>query len=337
MDNTGEIRKPVPSESTMITRRHTSYDQFDQEHPAFGTDGTIELKTHVALEDNVHGDKHRLIESYSPTDYVSMLIVTDKEEDAAIVAKTLDGRIIVAVADGVSRCALPKVASRTAVESAVRFLKEGRPLHLLFGAVSAKLNSLKLIPMVDDIIAAWKETQARTGSRIVQGMGEDFEKYKTRGHISSTTLAVIDYDRKNSRASLAARGDTRVIILRTDTEPEVIFDPKNNQIVYTGQASAMYSARSDIIKMGVPLSDGDVILVCTDGIFDLPDALLKIRQKVDTARQNNKSLPANQQIRLEYAAVDAVGEIVKAGRGVPDDITMVAIEHKTPQNTTHRV
>ena len=95
-----ETRPPAPRESRVV-RRDTAYDQFDRKHPAFGTDG-IELKTHVSLRQQNREEKHTLIEAYSPTDSVSTLTATDKEEDAAIVAKTPDGRIIVAVADGVS-------------------------------------------------------------------------------------------------------------------------------------------------------------------------------------------------------------------------------------------
>lgn len=322
---------PKPTEP-QIVRRDTGYESFCQEHPAFSSQGT-ELRPHSALQKRYGPEVYSLIETYSPTDSVSMLALIDKEEDAVRVAKTPDGRIIIAVADGVSNCALPRLASRASAERAVDFLKQKRPLRGMFGAVRSSLNGLKLIPVVDDIITAWREALTKADSRFSRTQCEKqvkrFEDFKAEEVISQTTLAVIEYDKQKSTAGLAATGDTRLILLKPGSAPEVIFDPNNNQIVYTGQASGMYSYAGDVIKEVVPLENGTVIIACTDGAFEFPNALERIRQSVEKARENNESLPPDKQVRLDFAAIDAVAQIIKASAGVPDDITMVAIEHKT--------
>lgn len=260
---------------------------------------------------------------------VSLIFIPDgaKEDDAMGISQTIDGKVNLVIADGVSGSALPRFASRNSREVALEILENGSPSTNVLKAAYDALQNRDLTAMAlveeqrlrDTIRASTEESDKITYNNWLENKKELREKNK----IAQTTMIAAQYDRKNDRLAFALRGDSSLVVFRKNMPAKRYLDPTNKQVVYDVQPKAQYQSYGEIVG-SLELADDDVILICSDGSDDehLPNIFDELNVVIERARNSNSGE------RLDIVVTNYMKTKLKEN-GIADDISILALHHET--------
>lgn len=326
----GDILKPPQTESEI-----GAYESFCHTHSLVQTRGItlnpLGVKGQIIprpTEYNRNPPPFEVVHEVSPTDYVAIFAAIDSAEDAIGVSKRHDQVINIAVADGVSNTLFPKLASRVAIETALDNLDSSTPASVTFRNVFEALKRQNIDSMASEQINMLAEKATVDPTRLSRIGLYRAEHLRELGHISATTLSLIQYDRKNASLRIAIRGDSSVVVFRRDGTYKVYTDPENHQIDYKSMRGRYYSTVGDIVD-SIKLDLDDVVMVCSDGVnaYNLPkgseykDVFDYINHNLKLARQ------AQPQQRLDYMPTACLRHLAEL-EGIYDDVTLGVIQHK---------
>lgn len=313
----------------------SAYEKFCHTHSLVQKRGIaldpLELKGQITprpTEYNRNPLPFEVVHEVSPTDYVAIFAAIDKEEDAIGVSKRPDQVINIAVADGVSNTLLPKLASRVAIETALDDLDSSSPASLTLRNVFEKLKRQNLDSMVGELVNMLAEKATVNPTRLHRVLLDRAERLRKLGHISATTLSLIQYDRQKSSLRIAVKGDSSVVLFRRDGTYKVYTDPENHQIDYQGTRGKYYSTVGDIVE-SMELDIDDVVMVCSDGVnaYNQPEGS-EYKDVFDYINHNLKlARQAQPQQRLDYIPTACLRKLAEL-EGIHDDVTLGVIQHK---------
>jgi len=155
------------------------------------------------------------------------------------------------------------------------------------------------------------------------GTGQtNLERLNAQHAISSTTLAMAQYNKETGHLKIAVKGDSSVVVFRVDGTFIRYYDPDNSQLFYDLDPDLEYSPRGEKIE-DIELKPGDVVMMCSDGadeghyvgIFD------ELNVRLVAARKK-----PNSNERLDRVAATVMGE--KLALGIGDDVSVIMLEHK---------
>jgi protein phosphatase 2C-like protein len=184
-----------------------------------------------------------------------------RQDDAALSYHQPPGRLVVAVADGVSAAAQSHLGATMAVRYAVQWLTE----RLSAGDSVATIDWLELFHH-----AAWQIIEQ--GGTLF-GFDQSAEPAKAAENLLATTLvcAVIDFPREGNGATLhaASVGDSSVWVLTDRTYSQALGGKgKVDSPIASSEVSGLPRVPPSVTPTVVEVPAGGVILVGTDGFGD---------------------------------------------------------------------
>ena len=313
----------VGSTESRTETLNNNYELFSRENPNFVQTNTdlrlVEVPKKVTIPTKFGTTLEVEVSAYTGGEGISVVIAPDgKDDDSVAVERVAPGVFNIAVADGVSGTVLPQLASRVAVRTAVEAMRTSSPSQEIFRLVNERLRRFGVGQMVDKHLAKIQESALRQhGAWVADIAVNKFKKLRADGHIASTTLATVRYDRNAGKINMAIKGDSSVVIFKTDGTFTGYNDEENHQLRFTEDPNQPYQSSGDIVKE-LPVGSGEVVLVCTDGVTK--ESLDEINRWIIHYRSQVSTHPPD---RVAMAAMRHFAET----KGISDDVALVAIYH----------
>lgn len=171
-------------------------------------------------------------------------------QEDAVLAETLDdGRVLIAVADGMGGHAAGEIASATALEALVEALREGRPLAEAFTIANARVHE-----------KAKEPGKQGMGTTLVAALVEgDQVRLANVGDSRAYRLSASGIERLTEDHSFVAEA-----VKRGQSEREAMAGPWKDALT----RSIGTEVEVEVDEYGpMPIDDGGALLLCSDGLY----------------------------------------------------------------------
>lgn len=316
-------RTGVYDRAGSIKTANNDYERFSQENPNFVSTNVelrlVEAPKKVIIPTRFGTTLEVEVSAYTGTEGISAVIAPDgKDEDSVAIEKIASGVFSIAVADGVSGTVLPQLASRTAVRTAVEAMRSTTPSQDIFRLVNERLRRFDTDSMINKRLVGVRAAALKQHNAWIADIAVNkLDKLRQAGSIANTTLAAVRYERSAGKINMAIKGDSSVVIFKTDGTFVAYNDPDNHQLRYSKDPNQPHQASGDIVKE-VSVQSGEVVLVCTDGVTK--EALSEISRWLVHYKPQVSTHPPD---RVAMAAMRHIAET----KGIDDDVALVAIHH----------
>jgi serine/threonine protein phosphatase PrpC len=236
---------------------------------------------------------------------VTILTANEKGHDAIGLSMGHDGKLGIAVADGVTNCATPVGASQTLVAASLDAMDKG------------DLSSRTLSDASDAFHTVGWEHTAR---EYAQRMRDDtyrmrLKQYIDEDRIAASTLALGQYNPDTGDVQVVIGGDSGAAVIRHGGGIER-YEGNNDHILnYHPDPDWQYDPAGAMVAR-LKLQKGDIMLFYSDGLRE--DIFEEIKEKVVKGNEDSN--------RLDKKIAIFIRERMKTA-GVGDDVSVVALHH----------
>lgn len=318
--------------------KNWSEEKWKKEHPYIKFKG-IQMGSFTSDDAGMVGGSVKGFERYiGRDDPVAVLMGIDKEEDAVGLAKTLGGKINIALSDGVSGTVMGEIASRVSVDASLDQLATNPASMDTLKTAFNVLQEEDVPSMVTEVLQETrrqrKQEKDPIKGRTLSLWTQKLENYRDKDALTAATLAVAQYDPKTGDISFGVKGDSSVVVFKHDGTFTEYKSPKRPygvpQIQYFSNPNHSYASTGggEVIEH-LQLEPQDVVMLCSDGVpdgsygkqnnifQDLNDALVEYRS----------TRASNPNPRGEFQVIHFLKDEI-AQHGLSDDVSVVAIEHR---------
>lgn len=253
-----------------------------------------------------------------------------KAEDSIGIVVSEDGNIInMGVADGVTNAIFSASASRIGLRAALNYLGNHELSEEAFREAYNAVQDIPVNALIDsNILFHGNKLPAKRvpGVPIIQGQG------------GSTTLSIAQYNKEKSSLKVGLIGDSDIVIFRAGESTPIIMkgtpsnEPGPYQITQTIDKRIEFddfsSKKGMVIDQSIALKDGDVIMMCSDGVN--PNAYQAIQNFLAESRVKGIT------DRLDQLVIEYLKSHSDSALGY-DDISAMTLYHRSslpPQSST---
>jgi hypothetical protein len=223
--------------------------------------------------------KDRLIRlAYLQDAPVSVISSPTKDQDSARIKITHDGRIVIAIADGVTRSAVPAQMACLLTETATALMDQ-EPLSAKHMEICDQIAlSPRMLDIANSKLNYLKSLKASQGNLMDGPISTLQSQINTRPgatniRVAKSMLVSAEYRPSEKRLRFVNRGDTRVVIIHQDGTHKEFVGRESGSFSY-GEPST--PEMNDLEE--IDLIEGDLILIETDGTGNILNYIKRVKQ-----------------------------------------------------------
>lgn len=329
-DSIPRIKRPEATQPQSVNTELEpvdSYTEFCKDNSYLNLDSTLtpQLDT-VELQTPGTSQMYALETRTFSEMSLALITAIDKNEDAVGTRIAQDGRLIVAIADGVSTGLFPKAVARTAIASALEYAMTHAVDASVFDYAHQAIQRLGLEGFTPALLA--RIEKAREGvqeSNIqevmrIRGWKKTVDKLLQVNALGATTLGVVAYDKTTGSVDYTLKSDTSLAVIKADGSHTVIKNGRTTSQIHYVPADTLdrtyHPDQGSEIAGTVRLDTGDIAMLFSDGLeTNLDTVLTSIRD----ARLQGETITLEQLTRH-------IKDMLKA-KGIGDDVSIAIIAH----------
>lgn len=329
-DSIPRIKRPDNSQpQSAITELELvdPYSKFCQDNPYVILDGAL-IPQLDAVELQTPGTSQMYALETRTFSEANLALITaiDKNEDAIGARIAQDGRLIVAIADGVSTGLFPKAVARTAIASALEYAMSHTVDASVFDYAHQAIQRLGLEGFTPALLT--RIEKARDGvqeSNIpevmrIRSWKKTVDKLLQVNALGATTLGVVAYDKTTGSVDYTLKSDTSLAVIKADGSNILIKNGRTTSQIHYVPADTLdrtyHPDQGSEITGTARLDAGDIAMLFSDGLeTNLDTVLTSIRD----ARLQGETVTLEQ-------LTQHIKDMLKA-KGIGDDVSIALIAH----------
>jgi|GEM_PF-3625155 len=314
-----------------------SYDTYRATHPVFQSRGNMQFapsSPEVVYEPASTPSQKSVETKMSTTHRLTAFIGLDKGEDSVAIATDAQGRVNIAIADGVSNSVVPVVASREAALTAVDGLGNNKTPEEVFREVHDHIQELDIPTYArtyrQSLVALHLQDPSKGIYHAVTKIDDEIKE----GHYAATTLGIVQYNPATGECIGRLKSDTSLAVIRKDGRFEIIENPDmSRQFMYEANSvdSAYHSDLQSEAAINLQLGDGDIAILFSDGLKLTKDPGMKDKVLLAAGYATQTGARGDSIVTnvLRTLITDEIKRV-----SIPDDISFVVLQHRNQVQTT---